>query len=89
MIKKPRLQTIADLAWQNKKHFSQNFQIAKRKKGWGVQIEDPHVNVFTIQKNTLFLFYRQILTFYLKKNFSFTQEGCHFLQGNGGRPFKG
>ena len=55
MIQKPWLQTFAYLVWQNKKHFSQNFQIAKRKKGWDVQVEDTHVDLFTIQKKHTFL----------------------------------
>ena len=70
------------------KHFSQNFQIAKRKKGWGVQVEDPHVDLFTIQKNTLFLFYRQILIFYLKKIFHFLKKAATFCKEMGGVPLR-
>ena len=62
------------------KHFSQNFQIAKRKKDWGVQVEDPHVDLFTIQQNTLFLFYRQILIFSLKKTFYFLKKAANFFK---------
>ena len=64
-------------------NFSQNFQTAKRKKGWGVQVEDPHVDLFTIQKNTLFLFYRQILIFYLKKIFHFLKKAATFCKEMG------
>ena len=70
------------------KHFSQNFQIAKRKKGWGVQVEDPHVDLFTIQKKHTFLILQADSYFLLKENLSFPQEGCHFLQGNGGVPLR-
>jgi len=71
------------------KKFSQNFQIAKSKKGWGVQGEEPHLDLFTIQKKSTFLILQADSYFSLKKNLPFPQEGCHFLQGNeGGVPLR-
>ena len=88
MIQKPRLQTIAYLGWQNKNISLKTFKSLKEKKDWGVQVEDPHVDLFTIQKNKLFLFYRQILFFYLKKTSHFLKKAATFCKEMGGVPLK-
>ena len=70
-------------------NFSQNFQTAKRKKGWGVQVEDHRCRLIHKSKKHTFLLLQADSYFLLKENLSFPQEGCHFLQGNGRLPFKG
>ena len=88
MIQKPWLQTFAYLVWQNKNISLKTFKSLKEKRAGRPSRRPPCRLIHNSKKHT-FLILQADSYFLLKEKLSFPQEGCHFLQGDGGRPFKG